>query len=119
MENITDSISIQLIVEIAFYVILALLYGISSGKKITTETLLSLMLRVEKDADDLLLENGDDKFHYVVEKGYQLLPRPVRLLINVRTFERIAATLYVQAKRYVLQVEENDFVNKIKTNIPQ
>ncbi len=109
-----DSFCVQQVIEIVLYVILIILYALSTGKKMTAQTLLSLMLRVEKDSDDLLLKDGNEKFNYVVEKGYMLLPKPVRLIVSPKTFERIAVILYIEAKRTLLKVEERDFKEKIK-----
>jgi bifunctional DNA-binding transcriptional regulator/antitoxin component of YhaV-PrlF toxin-antitoxin module len=117
MEDLVNGICIGQYLEIALYVILIILYALSTGKKITVQTVLSLMLRVEKDADDLLLKDGNDKLKYVVDKGYLLLPKPLRMVMSLKTFERLAVILYLEAKRTLLEVEEKEFKEKLKKNV--
>jgi len=64
--------------------------------------ILSLMLRLEKEAESLCLTNGTDKFQFLVDRGYQLLPVPARLLITQKMFESLAQSLYNTAKNYLI-----------------
>lgn len=87
---------------IILFVICFVIYLVSQGKTRATQIILSLMLRAEKEAESLLLQTGDQKFAFVVDKGYQLLPRTVRLFITYAMFEDMAKLLYASAKNYLL-----------------
>lgn len=63
--------------------------------------ILSLMLRLEKEAETLALTTGDAKFQFVVDKGYQLLPQGARIFITPAMFKALAQTLYDEAKKYL------------------
>jgi len=84
------------------FVIGFVVFLVSQGKAKATKIILSLMLRAEKEAEGLVLQNGDQKLNFVVDKGYQLLPRTVRLFITYTMFEEMAKLLYASAKEYLL-----------------
>lgn len=87
---------------IILFIIGCVVFLIMQGRTKATEIILSLMLRAEKEAEDLVLQTGDQKFSFVVNKGYQLLPRTVRLFITFTMFEEMAKLLYKSAKEYLL-----------------
>lgn len=64
--------------------------------------ILSLMLRLEKEAENLALTTGDDKLEFMLEKGYQLLPANVKLFVPQATFNDLAKSLYDKAKGYLI-----------------
>ena len=74
------------------------LFQHDSAKKI----ILSLIIRIEKEAESLALNTGADKFQFLVERGYQLLPTPARLFITLPMFESLAQSLYNTAKLYLV-----------------
>ncbi|ADY57363.1 hypothetical protein Sgly_3095 [Syntrophobotulus glycolicus DSM 8271] len=98
-------------VGIVFIVILFIAYTAITGKKQAVQIILSLMLRVEKEAETLALQNGGEKFSFVVEKGYSLLPASVRIFISCRMFEIIAESLYREAKKYLYDIGSDRTTN--------
>ena len=90
-----------LLVVVAF-----IIYLISQGRAKAGRIVLSLMLRLEKQAEEYALQTGEEKFGFVVEKGYQLLPRYVRMVISYKMFEELAGKLYEEAKNYLLSLEK-------------
>ncbi len=90
-----------LLVAVAF-----IIYLISQGRAKSGQIVLSLMLRLEKHAEEYALQTGEEKFGFVVEKGYQLLPRYVRLVISYKMFEELADRLYNEAKNYLVSLEK-------------
>lgn len=84
------------------------------GKAEAAQIILSLMLRVEKEAESLLLQNGDEKFTYVVEYGYRILPKSARLLISYEMFENMANRIYVRAKSYLSKSNAIQYEAKTK-----
>ena len=86
----------------------ALIFLVSQGKAKALQILLSLMLRAEKEAEEYLLQTGDEKFSWVVERGYQLLPKVVRLIITYGMFEQLAKSAYDKAKQYLLGLQSTD-----------
>ncbi|TGE36900.1 hypothetical protein E4K67_17535 [Desulfosporosinus fructosivorans] len=93
---------------IILFALCFIIYLISQGKTKATQIILSLMLRAEKEAEDLMLKNGDQKFIFVVDRGYQLLPANVRLFITHKMFEDMANTLYSRAKNYLSGLNTTD-----------
>lgn len=87
-------------------VVVFIIYLVSQGRAKAGRIVLSLMLRLEKQAEEYALQTGEEKFGFVVEKGYQLLPRYVRLVISYRMFEELAGKLYEEAKSYLLSLEK-------------
>ncbi len=83
-----------------------IIYVISQGRAKAGKIVLSLMLRLEKQAEEYALQTGEEKFGFVVEKGYQLLPRYVRLVLSYKMFEELAGKLYEEAKNYLLSLEK-------------
>jgi len=79
--------------------------------------ILSLIIRIEKEAETLALNTGADKFQFLVDRGYQLLPTPARLLITQKMFESLAQSLYNSAKNYLVveraKVVANDAVTPL------
>lgn len=75
--------------------------AVSQAKK----TAMTLMLGAEKRAEHLLLVTGQDKFNWVVDKGYDILPAALRMFISKPAFRNIVQELFdgsVQmAKQYV------------------
>lgn len=71
------------------------------------QIILSLMLRVEKEAEALALATGDAKFAFVVEKGWELLPTGAKVFLPKVLFIELARTLYEQAKKYLLSLNDN------------
>lgn len=70
------------------------------------------MLRAEKEAEIMLFKTGDEKFVFVVDYGYQLLPAYVKMFITYKMFEDMAKSLYGSAKGYLLdlrpvEIQEN------------
>lgn len=74
------------------------LFQKDSAKKI----ILSLIIRIEKEAEKLALNTGEDKFKFLVDKGYALLPAPARIFITQNMFETLAQNLYNTAKNYLI-----------------
>jgi len=71
--------------------------------------ILSLMLRLEKEAETLALNTGDEKLEFMMDKGYQLLPASVRLFVPQATFNGLVKSLYDKAKAYlIVQQAKND-----------
>jgi len=64
--------------------------------------ILSIMLRLEKEAENLALETGDAKLEFISEKGYLLLPANVRLFITEASFKSLVKSLYDKAKQYLI-----------------
>ena len=90
--------------------------------------ILSLMLRLEKEAETLALNTGDEKLEFMTEKGYQLLPSSVRLFIPQATFNNLVKSLYNKAKGYLIVqqakidntvvVNTTDLTTPIVTDVP-
>ena len=74
------------------------LFQRENAKKI----ILSIMLRLEKEAESLALQTGDDKLEFMLDKGYQLLPGSVRIFLPQVTFNELAKSLYDKAKGYLI-----------------
>lgn len=92
---------------IILFIVGFVIFLVTQGKAKATQIILSLMLRAEKEAEVMVLENGDQKFMFVVDYGYQLLPRNVRLFITYKMFEDMAKVLYASAKNYLLGLNTN------------
>lgn len=90
-----------LLIVVAFCI-----YLVSVGRAQAKQILLSLMLRAEKEVEGYLFQTGDEKFSFVVTKGYELLPRYVRLIITYKMFEDMAQALYAKAKEYLYSLDE-------------
>lgn len=90
-----------LVVLVAF-----IIYLFSQGRAKAGKIVLSLMLRLEKQAEEYALQTGEEKFAFVVERGYQLLPRYVRLIISYKMFVELADKLYNEAKNYLLSLDQ-------------
>lgn len=56
-----------------------------------------LMLSAEKYSEKLVLDNGQAKFNWVVDKGYNMLPAPVRMFVSYAMFKEIAQSLFDEA----------------------
>lgn len=78
-----------------------IVYGIFQREQ-AKKIILSLMLRLEHEAENLALQTGDDKLEFMLEKGYQLLPSSVRLFVPQATFNGLAKSLYEKAKGYLI-----------------
>lgn len=87
-------------------VIGAILFLVSQGKAKAAQIILSIMLRVEKQAEDYAIKTGDEKFGFVIERGYELLPKYVRMIITYSMFEDMAEVLYNKAKEYFISIEK-------------
>lgn len=96
------------------FVIGFVVFLVSQGKAKATKIILSLMLQAEKQAEALVLEVGDQKFSFVVSKGYELLPRAVRMVMTYSMFENMARTLYASAKNYLTELNFTDDHQKPK-----
>jgi len=70
-------------------------------RKMAEKLLLGLMLQVEKSAEALALQTGDEKFKYVCDKGYELMPSATKLLISKGVFINLAMQAYDKAKSYL------------------
>jgi len=70
-------------------------------RKTAEKLLLGLMLQVEKSAEALALQTGDEKFKYVCDKGYELMPSATKLLISKGVFINLAMQAYDKAKSYL------------------
>lgn len=70
-------------------------------RKTAEKLLLGLMLQVEKSAEALALQTGDEKFKYVCDKGYELMPSAAKLLISKGVFINLAMQVYDKAKSYL------------------
>jgi hypothetical protein len=84
-----------LLIVVAF-----LIYLFSLGRAEAKQILLSLMLRAEKEVEGYLFRTGNEKFEFVVTRGYELLPRYVKFIITYSMFEEMAQALYNKAKEY-------------------
>jgi len=93
---------------IILFVICFVIFLVSQGREEAKKIILSLMLRVEKEAEALLLKNGDQKFMFVVSYGYNLLPKTARIFITYTMFESMANTLYASAKEYLISLHDAD-----------
>jgi hypothetical protein len=71
------------------------------AKSYAKKKIASLMLSAEKGAEKLILENGQEKFDWVVDKGYDLMPSAVRVFIGKPLFKIIAQKLYDDAKVFI------------------
>lgn len=91
---------------IILFVLCFVIYLVSQGRTKATQIILSLMLRAEKEAESLLLKNGDQKFMFVVDYGYQLLPAYIRTFITYKMFTEMARTLYDSAKNYLFGLND-------------
>lgn len=77
-------------------------FNVQDAKK----TILSIMLQLEKQAEALALSTGEQKFDYLVTKGYQIIPQSARVFITPNMFRSLAQALYDEAKKY-LEVKDN------------
>lgn len=91
-----------------------IIYLISQGRTKAGKIVLSLMLRLEKQAEEYALQTGEEKFGFVVEKGYQLLPKYVRLVFSYNMFVELAERLYDEAKNYLSSLEEKALAAPVK-----
>lgn len=90
------------------FVVAFCIYLVNIGRAEAKKVILSLMLRVEKDAEALLLKTGEEKLGFVVERGYQLLPPMIRAFITFTMFQDLANKLYVEAKNYLLSLDNEE-----------
>lgn len=69
------------------------------------KTAMTLMLAAEKRAEQLILVTGQDKFDWVIDKGYDLMPAALRMFIGKPAFRSIVQDLFDgtvrMAKQYV------------------
>lgn len=72
------------------YIIMHRGIAMSQAKK----TAMTLMLGAEKRAEQLLLVTGQDKFNWVIDKGYDLLPAAPRMFISKPAFRNIVQELF-------------------------
>ena len=93
---------------IILFAICFVIYLITQGRTKAKEIILSLMLRAEKEAETLFLKTGDEKFLFVVDYGYRLLPAYVRTFITYKMFTDLANTLYATAKNYLLGLHDTE-----------
>ncbi|AFM02396.1 hypothetical protein Desde_4135 [Desulfitobacterium dehalogenans ATCC 51507] len=91
-----------------------IIYLISLGRTKAGKIVLSLMLRLEKQAEEYALQTGEEKFGFVVEKGYQLLPKYVRLIFSYKMFVELADRLYDDAKNYLMSLEGKTLTAPVK-----
>ncbi|MFC0213756.1 hypothetical protein ACFFK0_15090 [Paenibacillus chartarius] len=86
------------------YLILHRGIAMSQAKK----TAMTLMLGAEKRAEQLILITGQDKFNWVVDKGYDMMPAALRMFISKPAFRTIVQDLFDNtvrmAKQYVEEV---------------
>ncbi|WP_019851535.1 hypothetical protein [Desulfitobacterium sp. PCE1] len=106
--------SIQNFWGLLLVVAVFIIYLISQGKAKAGKIVLSLMLRLEKQAEEYALQTGEEKFGFVVEKGYQILPKYVRLIFSYNMFVELADRLYDEAKNYLLNLEEKTLAAPVK-----
>lgn len=90
-------------------------FNLQSAKKI----ILSLMLQLEKQAETLALTTGDQKFDYLVTRGYQILPQSARIFITPAMFQSLAQKLYDQAKKYLNTPEVKSTTSDVKEDPEQ
>ncbi|WP_088186028.1 hypothetical protein [Desulfosporosinus sp. FKA] len=83
-------------------------FNLQSAKKI----ILSVMLQLEKNAEALVLSTGEQKFDYLVTRGYQILPQSARVFITPAMFSSLAQTLYDRAKKYLEIPVTSDVIEK-------
>lgn len=102
---------------IILFLICSLVYLVTQGKAKAKEIILSLMLRAEKEAVALLLKNGDEKFMFVCDYGYQLLPTYIKTFITYKMFSDLAKSLYDSAKEYLLDLRPTELQER-KINDP-
>ncbi|AFL99779.1 hypothetical protein Desde_1354 [Desulfitobacterium dehalogenans ATCC 51507] len=91
-----------------------IIYLLSQGRAKAGKILLSLMLRLEKQAEEYALQTGEEKFGFVVERGYQLLPKYVKIVITNKMFVELANKLYEEAKDYFLNLDEKPIQARVK-----
>jgi len=84
------------------------LFQRDNAKKI----ILSLIIRIEEEAESLALNSGADKFQFLVDRGYQLLPTAARLLITQKMFDSLAQSLYDTAKNYLIVAKPKEVITE-------
>ncbi len=93
-----------------------IIYLVSQGRAKAGKILLSLMLRLEKQAEEYALQTGEEKFRFVVERGYQLLPEYIKMFITYRMFVELANELYEEAKSYLMSLDKKSIPVQIKNH---
>lgn len=101
------------------FVVAFIIYLVSVGRAQAKQILLSLMLRAEKEVEGYLFRTGDEKFAFVVSRGYELLPRYVKLIITYSMFEDMARALYAKAKEYLFSLNIDDGLKPIAEKLQE
>ncbi|RPK20042.1 MULTISPECIES: hypothetical protein [Paenibacillus] len=60
-----------------------------------------LMLAAEKGAESLVLENGDAKLQFVVDKVYDILPPAVKLFVSKQVLTMLVQSLFDEVKEII------------------
>jgi hypothetical protein len=82
---------------IILVVVLAALYAVFHYKQsyeFAKKVAIKFIFIAEKKAEDFLLTNGPAKLAWVVDKGYDLMPAGVRLIISKPLFKMIVQQLF-------------------------
>jgi hypothetical protein len=77
-----------------------------------------LMLSAEKYAEQLALDNGQAKFNWVVDKGYNMLPAPVRMFVSYPMFKQITQTLFDEAIAFAKSHQVQDIPAQKTNEVP-
>lgn len=60
------------------------------------------------------MQTGEEKFRFVVERGYQLLPKYIKMFITYRMFVELANELYREAKSYLSSLDKKSISVQIE-----
>jgi hypothetical protein len=67
------------------------------AKSFAKKKAIQLMFSAEARAEELALSLGAEKFSWVVDQGYNLLPAPVRVFISKPLFSTVVQSLFDEA----------------------
>lgn len=81
---------VLIILAAAIYVPLHYRQSLEFAKKVA----IKFIFVAEKKAETFLLTNGPAKLAWVVDKGYDLMPAPVRLIVSKPLFKVIVQQIY-------------------------
>ncbi len=60
-----------------------------------------LMFAAEKGAEKLVLENGDAKLQFVVDKAYGILPPAVKIFVSKQMLTMLVQSLFDEVKELI------------------
>lgn len=70
--------------------------SIAYAKKVASDAILS----AERKAEDLALNTGEEKFSWVVDKGYSYLPPIVKTFVSKELFAVLVQAVFDKAKKF-------------------